>query len=70
LPEDGHMSLVIYNLVGQEVKRLVDEEMKAGYHQVVWNGLNETGRKTQTGIYLFRMKAKQLVISKKLLLIQ
>ncbi|MDZ7295354.1 MAG: M14 family zinc carboxypeptidase [candidate division KSB1 bacterium] len=52
LPERMHVSLIVYNLDGQELKRLVDGVLPAGPHRLSWNSEDEQGRKVATGIYL------------------
>jgi len=57
LMEDGLVSMVVYDLNGAEVKTLVSENVSAGYHQAVWNGLNNTGQKVASGRYIVKMAA-------------
>jgi len=46
---------VVYNVVGQRVKNLVDEVMVAGEHEIRWDGVDEAGKKVATGIYFYRL---------------
>ncbi|UCD37564.1 MAG: T9SS type A sorting domain-containing protein [Fidelibacterota bacterium] len=55
LPEGAPVSLVVYDLAGREVARLVDSYISEGYHEVVWDGRNAFGALAPTGIYLARM---------------
>jgi hypothetical protein len=57
LPEPGHVRLVVYNALGQEVRVLVDDRMGSGAHSVVWDGRDGRGRQAASGIYLYRMVA-------------
>jgi len=57
LPRAGDVELIIYNLLGQEVRRLVDTRAAAGRYSVTWDGLNETGDPVASGIYLYRFRA-------------
>ena len=70
LPKDGRVTLIIYNMMGQEVKRLLDEEKMAGYYQVVWDGTNKTGSHMGSGIYLIQIRAGGFSQTKKLLLVR
>jgi hypothetical protein len=54
IPQQGRVSLSIYNIKGQLVKTLLDEETSAGTHSMVWNGKDERGKSVASGIYLFR----------------
>ena len=55
VPEQTHITLTIYNLLGQEVVRLVDQVQAAGRYEAVWNGTNLTGAGVASGIYLYRI---------------
>jgi len=50
------VSLKIYNILGQEVKTLVDEVQAPGYYSVIWNGRDDSGREVASGIYLCRLE--------------
>ena len=52
LPNAGRVSLTIYNVLGQEVERLVDEHMEAGNHTVTWEASNYS-----SGVYFYRLIA-------------
>lgn len=55
LPERGKVKIVIYNVLGQEVKRLVDEAQEAGVYTVTWDGANDHGVIVGSGIYFYIM---------------
>jgi len=55
VPEQTHITLTIYNLLGQEVVRLVDQVQPPGGYEAVWNGTNITGAGVASGIYLYRI---------------
>lgn len=48
--------LDIYNMLGQQVVSLVDEEQAAGFHRVVWDGRNRFGRRVTNGVYIYRLR--------------
>lgn len=51
------MDLVIYNALGQEVRRLLSgASVSAGPHRVVWDGRDALGRMVASGVYIYRMK--------------
>ncbi len=58
LPERTQVSLVIYNILGQKVKTLVDREMDVGIHTVHWDGRDEAGNSAASGIYFYRLKTE------------
>lgn len=64
------VTLTVYNILGQQIKRLIDEEYSAGQHNVVWNGEDESGRRVASGIYLYRLKAGSDSSSRKMVLMK
>ncbi|MFC1729198.1 FlgD immunoglobulin-like domain containing protein [candidate division KSB1 bacterium] len=70
IKEPVNVSIKVYNLLGQEVKTLVNREMPAGAHRVLWDGTNNFGISVAGGIYIYRMVAGQSVISKKMILLK
>ena len=57
LPKDGHVKLSIWNLMGAEVRLLVNHHTRAGRYRCKWNGRDNSGRVLPTGIYLVRFEA-------------
>ncbi len=70
LPRSGDVSIVIYNLKGQQVKTLVAEKMKYGFHTITWNGLDQFGRSVSSGVYFSEMRARGFRQTKKMLLLK
>ena len=56
----------MYNLQGREVIYLLNTNMDAGYHKVVWNGINNNGMPVSSGIYLYSIKAGEYIFSQKM----
>ena len=57
LPFNSEVRLIVYNLLGQVVTELVNEEISAGNHSVVWKGTDGNGIQVSSGIYLYKMQA-------------
>jgi|GEM_PF-3288066 len=70
VPKDAHVTIAVYNLLGQKVKTLVDMKLPAGSYTVTWNGRDESGRAMATGMYIYRMEAGNFVAVRKLLLLK
>ena len=70
LPEPARTRLVVYDLLGREVIRLVDERREPGYYQVVWQGRDAAGRNVPSGIYIARIVTPKYVKSIKMLLLK
>ncbi|MDI6779007.1 MAG: FlgD immunoglobulin-like domain containing protein [Bacteroidota bacterium] len=60
LPVGSKVTLKIYNMLGQEVKTLVDEVQEAGYQFIEWNSTNNSGNTVASGIYFYRLEAKSV----------
>jgi len=57
VPVDANVTLTIYNLLGQVVTTLVNEDVSAGNYSTVWNGADGNGFQVSSGIYFYEMKA-------------
>ncbi len=68
LPKSGHVQLVIFNILGQKVKMLVDENRKAGFYSLIWNGRDEFGNAVPSGIYYYSIKAGKFHDTKRMIL--
>ncbi len=71
LPRAARVTLAIYNAIGQEVVRLVNNEGKpAGTHGVQWNGKDASGRTISSGVYFYRLQTPDAQITRKMTLIK
>ena len=57
IAESGDAHLVIYNMLGQEVRSLVNGNQNVGRYEVSWNGLDNAGQPVATGIYIYHLQA-------------
>jgi hypothetical protein len=60
LPQAAHVSVKIYNVLGQEIAQLKDEIQTAGTYDVVWFGKNSAGNSVASGVYFYRLQAQAL----------
>lgn len=65
LPKEAHVTLKIYNVLGQEVVTLVNKNVDAGYHEVNFNA-----SQLSSGIYIYRIEAGNFVATKKMMLLK
>ncbi len=70
LKEDSQVSLIIYNIKGQKVKTLRNEELDAGYHSVSWNGDDDSGKAVSSGVYFYKLKTGNYQNTKKMILMK
>ena len=57
IPENSHVRLVIYDILGREVSVLKDAFVPAGTHDVLWNGRNHRGETVGSGVYIYQLVA-------------
>ena len=69
LPEPTPVTLTVYNVLGAEVGRLVEQVQAAGRHQATWNGRDESGRRVGAGVYFVRMRAGHAHWTQKLIVL-
>ncbi|MFQ5652659.1 MAG: AGE family epimerase/isomerase [bacterium] len=69
LPKQTQVKLTIYNLVGQRVITLADQNHPAGYYTVQWDGTDHAGRRVASGVYLYRLETTDFVQVRKVTLI-
>lgn len=70
VPKNSFVSIKVYDILGREIKTLVNEEVKAGTYKVNWNGLNEYGSRVASGTYFYRVISGSDVVTKKMVLIK
>ena len=70
LPEPANVLVKIYNLQGQLVRRLINEDKEAGYHEIVWDARDNEGNSLSSGVYLYRIQAGAFMEVKKLMLLR
>ncbi|MDZ7362854.1 MAG: Ig-like domain-containing protein [candidate division KSB1 bacterium] len=68
LPQAVQVSLTIYNMLGQEVRKLVNAQQPAGYHTAMWDGRDNAGRLVPTGVYHYRIQAGSFTMTKRMLM--
>jgi len=70
LPVRSHVSIRLYNMLGQEVAVLVNEEQPYGNRHVVWSGLNKQGSTAASGVYIAEFKAGSYLATRKMILMK
>ncbi len=70
ITEENDVSLVIYDILGKEINRIIQSRMEPGFHKVVWNGSSASGSTVASGIYFYRLTSGDYVNQKKMMLIR
>ena len=70
LPENGHVNIIIYDMLGKQVKTLINQTHEAGYRSVIWDATNDYGKPVSAGIYLYQIQAGEYISTKKMVLLK
>jgi hypothetical protein len=70
VPTKSYVNLTVYNIRGQKVRTLVDEELDVGWKSVTWDGKDDSGSEVASGIYLYKVVAGDFVESKKMMMLK
>ena len=70
LPQRSRVIISIYNVLGKEIKKLVNKEQNYGHYSISWDGTDNKGKEMASGIYFTRMNSKGFNQSKKMLLLK
>jgi len=57
LPKASQVTITVYNVLGEEIRTLIDDHHAAGSHVALWNGKDQTGNDVPSGVYLYQIKA-------------
>lgn len=70
IPETGHVTITVYDILGRRIRQLEDAEQYAGKYSVQWDGTDQNGAPVATGTYFYRLQAGTQSLTKKMLFIQ
>ena len=70
LPENGHVNVIIYDMLGKQVKTLINQTQDAGYRSIIWDATNDYGKPVSAGIYLYQIQAGEYISTKKMVLLK
>ena len=71
IKDAGHVSLKVYNVAGQLVRTLVDEQIKAGsIQEIQWRGINDAGQPVSSGVYFYKLISTNFTQTKKMVLLK
>lgn len=70
LPEASSVQLTVYSVLGQKIRTLVNDQLPAGVHQAVWDGLSDQGFQLSSGIYIYRLETPAFQKFRKMILLK
>jgi hypothetical protein len=70
LPENSFVNVIIYDMLGRQVRTLVNTTQDAGFKSVIWDATNDYGKPVSAGVYLYKIQAGEFVQTKKMVLLK
>lgn len=70
IPKETRVKIVIYDILGCEVRTLVDKEMVPGRYSIIWDGTNNAGKLVPSGVYIYRFISRDYRSTKKMILMR
>jgi hypothetical protein len=70
LPNNSLLTIIIYDMLGREVKTLINQTQNGGYKSILWDGTNDHDHSVSSGVYLYRIQAGNYMRSKKMVLLK
>jgi len=70
LPENSYVNVTVYDMLGREVKTLVNGTQEAGLKSIVWDAINDKGNPVSAGVYLYQIQAGEFIQTRKMVLLK
>ena len=70
LADAGQVQLTVYNVMGQQIRVLVDQLQQAGAYQIEWDSRDQAGQQVAPGLYLYRLVSGNQTAAGKMLLVK
>jgi hypothetical protein len=70
LPTSSHVTLTVFNILGQKVTDILDEYMTAGSKTATWGGKDASGKEAESGVYFYRLNADNFNMTRKMMLLK
>lgn len=70
IPEASNVKVKVYDILGREIKTLVDEYQSSGSYSVYWDGKNNQNLDMSSGVYFYRLESSSIILTKKMILLR
>ncbi len=70
IPTNGNVNIAVYNIKGQKLKTLTNQEYSKGNHKIIWNGKDDNNKTISSGVYFYRLKSGKYTSTKKILVLK
>ena len=69
-PEHNQVTLSVYDLLGKQIKTLINQSQDAGRQIVMWDGTDDVRRQVSAGVYLYRIQTGEFTQTRKMLILK
>ena len=70
LPEQSTVNIIIYDMLGRQVRTLLNQTQDAGFKSVIWDATNDYGKPVSAGVYFYRIQASSFSKVQKMVLLK
>ena len=70
IPRATTVELVVFDILGRPVRRVVDGPMEAGAYRLFWDGRDQLGRRVASGVYVYRLLADSFSATGRMVLLR
>ena len=70
LASDAHVTLTVYDIMGQKIRTVVNEHQSAGFRAAIWDGKDDYNNSVSSGVYLYRLHADNYIQTRKMILMR
>ncbi|MEK6756424.1 MAG: FlgD immunoglobulin-like domain containing protein, partial [Bacteroidota bacterium] len=70
IPIDATVRLSVFDVLGREIKVLVDATQPAGWYALEWNGTDDKNNLVPSGVYFYRLMVKDVELTKKMMIVR
>ncbi|MFC1550003.1 T9SS type A sorting domain-containing protein [Candidatus Neomarinimicrobiota bacterium] len=70
LPENSYVTLTIYDIMGREIRQLINQSQQAGFKSIIWDSKDQYGKSVSGGVYIYHLQAGSFSKSMKMILLK
>ena len=70
LPNDEYVNIIIFDVMGRNIRSLINEKQSAGYYGIQWDAKNDIGEPVSAGMYIYTIQAGEFRSVKKMVLLK
>jgi hypothetical protein len=70
IPTQSPVSIRVYNILGQEIRELISQDMQPGYYSIIWDGKDNSGSAVSSGVYFYVLRTPEKATTKKMVVLK